>query len=102
LGMDIRNVPMIRKIITENYSATIVKNKKTSKLTIGIYKYEITPSGFKRPFLLVTAKQDFEKTQDAVKYANEQFLPGLELTEYWAKSFGVPSRALQMLCVKER
>lgn len=102
LGINVKNIPLIRNIVTENYSAAIVQDKKTSKRMVAIYRYEISPSGFRRPILLATSKKDFDKPQDAIEYANGQFLPGLELTEYWARSFGVPARALQMLSIKER
>ncbi len=101
-GMNVKNVPMIRNVIAESYSAAIVKNTKTAKYAVAVYRYEITPSGFKRPILMVTSKQDFDKSDDAVKYANETFLPNLELTQYWAHALGVPYKALQMLYIKER
>jgi len=101
-GMSVKNIPMIRRFVTEHYTATIVKHKETSKYFVAVYKYDISPSGFKRPILMVTSKEGFDKSDEAVTYANEQFLPGLRLTEFWAKAFGVPEKALQMLFVKER
>lgn len=102
LDVNIKNLPRIRNLVNENYSAMIVIDKKTSNRAVAIYRYEITPSGFKRPILMATSKKTFNETDDAVKYANEEFLPNLVLTEYWSRTLGVPDRALQMLSIKER
>ena len=101
-GLSVKNVPLIRNIIENRYSAAIEKNTQTALYVVAVYRYEMTPSGFKRPILMVTSKKCFSKPHDAVKYANEQFLPALELTEYWSRELGVPAKALQLLNIKER
>ena len=102
LGIETKDLPRVRNFIDENYSATIVRNKNTNNFTVALYKYHVAPSGFKTLQLMATATKDFPDSAKATYYANSEFLPNLELSDFFEKSLKMPKRALQLLSIRER
>lgn len=102
LGIEVKDLQRVRNFIQDNYDVTIVRNQNTNKYTVALYKYHKSPSGFKTLQLMATANQEFVESAKAAKYANEQFLSKLEMTDLWAKSLNIPKRALQLLSIRER
>ena len=102
LGIEERELKRVRNFVNENYDVATVRNQFTKKYSVALYKYHVSPSGFKTLQLMATANQEFAEAAQAVKYANENFLSKLEMTEDWAKSVNMPKRALQLLSIRER
>ena len=102
LGIEVKDLPRVRNFINDNYDVATVRNQFTNKYSVALYKYHKSPSGFKTLQLMATANQEFAESAQAVKYANEQFLSKLEMTDLWAKSLNMPKRALQLLSIRER
>ena len=102
LGVNVKDIEKIRNTVNQHYESTIVKNQQTGMHAVAIYRYDITPSGYKRPILITTSNEEYQNADDAVAYANNQFLPGLELSRFWARVYGIPAKSIQMLYVKER
>ena len=102
LGVNVKDIEKIRNTVNQYYESTIVKNRQTGMYAVAIYRYDITPSGYKRPILLVTSNKEYQNAEDAVKFANDTFLPGLELSRAWACAYEIPAKSIQMLHVKER
>lgn len=102
LGIETKDLPRVREFVKENYETAIVRNTDTNKFTVALYKYHVSPSGFKTLHLIATGVKDYLNSPDAVRYANTEFFPGLELADFWVKSLKMPKRALQLLSIRER
>ena len=102
LGVNVKDIEKIRNTVNQHYESTIVKNQKTGMHAVAIYRYDITPSGYKRPILVVTSNKEYQNAEDAVKFANDTFLPNLKLSQAWARAYEIPTKSIQMLYVKER
>ena len=97
LECDAQRVPEIRNIITKKYIPGIAQHSKTGKYMFCMSKMDIAPSGAERVLSVVSSDKEFEFEDKAIKYANEEILPRLELKSFHAEMLGVPTRALQML-----
>jgi hypothetical protein len=65
-------------------------------------KLDCAPSGAERVRLFLTSDKEFETLERATKYANQEILPRLMLTPFYAHALNVPMRAIQMLHIHER
>ena len=101
-GVGVTDIPRIRETVNKYFASAIIKDRTTKQHVVAIYNYDILPSGAKRTFSTVTSVDSFTKFEDAVKFANEKFLPDIQLSELWSHILKIPTRALQMLSVKER
>lgn len=97
LGCAVQRVPAVRDFITKKYIPGIAQHSKTGKYMFYMSKMDIAPSGAERVFPVVSSDKEFEFEDKAIKYANEEILPRLELNSFHAEMLGVPTRALQML-----
>ena len=102
LGIEVKDLPRVRDFVNDNYYVTTVRNQITNKYSVALYKYHKSPSGFKTLQLVATANKEFAESAQAVKYANENFLSTLEITDAWTQSLNIPKRALQLLSIRER
>lgn len=102
LGCVVRRIPCIRKIICANFFPLIVQNQENGKFSFCMTKKYYAPSGTERVKLFLTSDKEFESSESAIKYANQEILPGLKLTAFGAHAMNVPERALQMLHISER
>ena len=98
LAWDVRDIPALRKWVTENYFPGIAKNKENGKFVFFITKLDRTPSGATRVLPFVSSDKEFESLTLATQYANQEILPRMEFSPVVAKMMGVPMRALQILC----
>ena len=102
LGCDVPRVQKIRKFILDNYFVGVGQIAGTTRYSCGLYRIDCAPSGFPRFYVVQSLNKDFETSAAATKYANEKFIPNLELLPSMAKIANVPARALQMLHVQEK
>lgn len=102
LGCDVQRIQKIRNFILDNYFVGVGRIRGTARYSCGLYKMDYSPSGFPRFYVVQSLNKDFESSAAATKYANETFIPNLELWPSVAKIANVPVRALQMLHVKEK
>ena len=102
LGCAVQRIPVIRKYITDYYFVGVGRISGTSRYSCGLYKMTYSPSGYPRFHVVQSLNKDFETSAVATKYANETFIPNLELLPSVAKIANVPVRALQMLHVKQK
>ena len=104
LGCPVEKVPEYRKIVFEEFETGIAQNTQTGKYFFEMYRYEITPSGFKRPLLMYSGNKEFVSEAEAIKDANENIIsnPNFHLNDFWAKQMGIPAKAIQMLLIKTR
>ena len=102
LRCDVHLVPEIKNIITKKYIPGIAQHSKTGKYVFCMYKLDIAPSGAQHIVSVLSSDKEFEFEDKAIKYANEEILPRLELNTLHAKMLGVPTRALQMLHIEKQ
>lgn len=60
-------------------------------------KLDVAPSGAKRVRPFVSSYKEFESSERATRYANEEVLPRMAFSDSYAALIGVPTRAIQML-----
>ena len=102
LECDVPRVQKIRKFILDNYFVGVGQIVGTTRYSCELYKMDYAPSGFPRFYAIKSTDKAFETTDAATKYANEKFIPNLELLPSVAKLSNLPVRALQMLHVQEK
>ena len=101
LGCPVAKVADYRNILDRNYVMSIQRDSRTQQYYFAMYRYDITPSGTKRLQLKYSSKKQFTTTQDALTDANN-IISTIELTDFWAKTFKVPNRAIQMLLIRQK
>lgn len=99
LGCSAKIVVESRKWLESNIFANVNIDPKTETYGIEVSKRHDTPSGAFRTIPIMTIRTTYKTADDCIKYANEKFIPTLELTRFWAQTYGVPQRTLQMLRV---
>ena len=102
LGCTVQSVPNVRKFITEKYFVGVGTLRDRAKYSCALYRMDLSPSGHPRFFHVQSTNMNFKTADDATKYANETFIPQLELLPNVAKYLKVPQRALQMLHIHEK
>lgn len=103
LQCPIREVPSLRSYISESYLPAVCKHVATGKYHFCVYRLHVAPSGWRDWHLwLSDDKNGFTNAQDAICYANEIAIPQLQFNDIFARFAGVPTRALQLMHIKER
>lgn len=102
LGCAVQRVPLISAYVTKNYFPGIAKHSETGLYVFCMTKRDVSPSGAERVIPLLSSNKEFEDLSKAIKYANQEILPRLELTKAAADMMGMPTRALQMLHINEK
>lgn len=102
LGCDVHRVQKIRKYILDNYFVGVGQVGGTNRYSCELYRMKYAPSGFSRFYVVQSLNKDFETSAAATKYANETFIPNMELLPSVAKLSNLPVRALHMLHVQEK
>jgi hypothetical protein len=102
LGCAVRRIPFIRRIICANFFPCIVKNEENGRYLFCMTRKYYAPSGAERVKEFFTYDKEFNSSESAIKYANQEILPGLKLTPFGARAMNVPVGALQMLHISER
>ena len=97
LGCDAQDVPGLRQYMTENYFPGIACDMKTGMYSFQMTKLDVAPSGAKRVRPFVSSDKEFESSERATRYANEEVLPRMTFSDSYASLIGVPTRAIQML-----
>ncbi len=101
LGCSVRQVATYRVELDKYYIPTIERNRKSGKYSFALYRYHVSPSGFKRLQLLVSDSRAFDDAAKATKIANE-IISNWELSDTWAKTLHMPKKAIQMLLIREK
>lgn len=102
LGCPVQNIPEYKKVLDENYVMAVERNKITGNYSFAVYTYHTKPSGDQNLQLLLSDdKHSFPTIMDAVHDANN-IISTMELNNFWAKTLGVPSRAIQMMLIREK
>ncbi len=102
LGCAVQRVPLISAYVTKNYFPGIAKHSETGMYVFCMTKRDVSSSGAERVIPLLSSNKEFEDLSKAIKYANQEILPRLELTKAAADMMGMPTRALQMLHINEK
>ena len=102
LGCAVQRVPVIKAFVKENYFPGIATHSETGMHMFYMSRRNVSPSGAERIIPLLSSNKEFEDLSKAIRYANQEILPRLELTKAAADSIGIPARALQMLHIKTK
>ena len=103
LGIPVTTLSHTRNSVDDQYLVNVVRSTMNANLfTVALYKRNTMPSGIKTLQLIATAPKEFPESFEARKYANNEFLPSLEMTDDWARMARLPKRALQLLSIRER
>ncbi len=97
LGCDAQDVPGLRQYMTEIYFPGIACDMKTGMYSFQMTKLDVAPSGAKRVRPFVSSDKEFESSERATRYANEEVLPRMAFSDSYVALIGVPTRAIQML-----
>ena len=98
----VHEISSIKKYVTENFFPVIEQDKNTGKYSFAITRLDTSIAGTKRILPMVSDPKKFSSYSDAVKHANNNIMPKLELKPFWASALNIPQRALQILHIKER
>ena len=101
LNCPVSKVPEYRKIMEDNFLTCIERDKVSGLYSFAMYRYDTAPSGAKRLQLMLTCNKNFSKAEDALHDANN-IISTWELSDFWAKIYGVPKQAVQMLLINEK
>lgn len=101
LGCSVAQVMAYKIELDKHYIPTIERDKKTGKYSFALYRYNISPSGFKRLQLLLSDNRAFDDIEKAMNKANE-IISTFELSDTWAKMLHIPKKAIQMLLIREK
>ncbi|MBQ0013177.1 MAG: hypothetical protein KBS86_01210 [Proteobacteria bacterium] len=82
------------------FNVAICKVSRTQKYRVVLEKRHDTPSGAVRYIWVALAQKEFSNPIDATKYANEVFIPSLELKRIWAQTYNMPRKILQTLHIR--
>ena len=102
LGCAVQRVPVISAFVKENYFPGIATHSETGLHVFYMSERDVSPSGAERVIPFLSSNKEFEDLSKAIKYANQEILPRLDLTKAAADSIGIPTRALQMLHIKTK
>ncbi len=102
LSWDVRDIPALRQWMQENYFPGIARNSRTGNYYFCMTKLDVAPSGAHRVMPVVSSDKQFESSDMATKYANEEILPRMRFNPIYAKALGVPEGALQMLHIENQ
>ncbi len=102
LGCPVAKIPEYKKMLSSLYLTSVAQNQETGKYRFEIHGYDIAPSGQKRIRLLYSGKKEFDTGVAALKDANSNIIPKMQLTEFWTKQLGIPAKAIQMLLIREK
>ncbi len=101
LSCPVAKISGYKKILNENYLMALEQDKETKNYAFAMYRYDIAPSEQKRLRLLLSSKSQFAQKQDALTHANN-IISTLELNDFYAKALNVPTKAIQMLLIREK
>lgn len=101
LGCAAHEIFAIRKSIHERFYPWVARIEKTNTYALYI-TMTTTLSGRKRKMSWGIAHGEFDNEKKATQYANEIIIPGLELNPNQVDMLNIPSRALQMLHIKNQ
>lgn len=102
LECDVHRVPAVKNFVTKHFFPAIAQHSETGKYYFYMSRLDVAPSGAERVMPMVSSDKEFESEDKAIKYANEEILPRLEFNKFAAQIMGMPTRALQMLHIKEK
>ncbi|MBQ8728851.1 MAG: hypothetical protein IJY77_01000 [Alphaproteobacteria bacterium] len=102
LGCAPAEMKYIKKLLADTFCASIVKYRTSHKYGFLLTRRHDTPSGFPRVIPVISSDVHFDTHSAAAKHANEQIIPKLELTSFWADTYGIPAQVLHMLHVNDR
>ena len=88
-----------REWLQSHYDATVYLDISTKRYGVSVSRFQDTPSGVRRIIPVVTSCRQFATPRAAASYANNKFLPNIELTPMRASMFNKPAKILQMLHV---
>jgi hypothetical protein len=97
----VKEISSIKKFLDDTFVMSIARHKNTGLYCFAMYKYDFAPSGATRLQLINSGKKSFQNVMDALRDANENIISQMEFTDFWAKAYNVPKRALQMMLIRE-
>ena len=103
LNCPVEKIAEYRKILNDNFVLGVEQNKETKKYSFVSYKWHIHPSGHRSSQLWLTDDlHRFDTFSQAAQYANQNIISKLQLTDFWAKQYNIPSKALQMMLIRTK
>ena len=101
LDCPVQEIPSIKKFLDDTFVMSIARQKSTGRYCFAMYKYDFAPSGATRLQLIKSGNNSFSNIMYALHDANNNIISKMELTDFWAKTYNVPRRALQMMLIHE-
>lgn len=102
LGCAVQEVPKFKKYLEEHFCLGICTEGKTGPKYVQIQVRHDTPSGSVRYIPMVTSKPFDLPLDGVIEYANNVFVPSLELNPFAAEIHGIPAKAIQMLHINQK
>lgn len=102
-GCPVEKIAEYRKTLYDNFVLGVEQNKETKQYSFVSYKWHIHPSGHKSMQLWLTDDLHRFATYDqATQFANQNIISKLQLTDFWAELYNIPSKALQMMLIRTK
>jgi hypothetical protein len=101
LGCAVQEVPHIRTYVYANFFPVIEQNNDTKEFNFMMTMMSTSMAGTRRVMSMFSNDEVFADFKAAVKYANNEVIPKVELTKFRSDALNIPKRALQMLHIKE-
>ena len=99
--LHLNNIEAFLEGSVKDSNFSIEQNKETKLYSFVSYKWHIHPSGHRSSQLWLTDYlHKFNTFDQAAQYANQHIISKLQLTDFWAKQYNVPSKALQMMLIR--
>jgi len=102
LGCSVADVVKYRGILNGMFLTGIAHSESEGKYRFEMHRYDFSPSGQKRLFLMSSGNKTFDTYEAALKDANTNIIPKMYLSDFWERHLGVPARAVQMMLINER
>ena len=101
LGCSVKQVQEYRNFLDKNFLVAIERNKTNNQYSFAMYRYHTHPSKHKSLQLMATRDISFPTIMEAVADANG-IISCMELSDFWAKTYDVPKKVMQMLLIREK
>ena len=102
LGCSVADVAKYREILNGMFVTGIAHSEAEGKYRFEMHRYDFSPSGQKRMFLMLSSDKVFDTYEAALKDANTNIIPKMYLNDFWERHLEIPARAVQMMLINQR
>lgn len=102
LGCPETKVAQYREILESMFLTGVSKDVASGKYLFVMHRYDFSPSGQQRLYLMQSGKNMFDTYEAAVKDANTNIISKMYLSDFWERHLEIPAKAVQMMLIKQK